>query len=159
MTEKSFQDYYPESLKHCYGCGTNNGHGLHIRSFWDGDESIATFSPEKFHLAFPGYVYGGLIASLIDCHCVGTAAAAAYRQEGREPGSLPAFRYVTGSLHVDYLKPTPLGPPIEIRAALDEIRERKTVLLATVSVDGVVTARGRVVAVRMPDRLREEGRE
>lgn len=157
MTTKSFQDYYPESLSHCYGCGTKNDHGLHIRSFWDGDESIATFSPEEYHLAFPGYVYGGLIASLVDCHCVGTAAAAAYRAEGREPGSEPPFRYVTGSLLVDYLKPTPLGPDIEIRAKVEEIKGKKTIILATVSVDKVVTAKGRVVAVRMPDRLREEG--
>ncbi len=157
MTKKSFQDYYPESFSHCYGCGHKNDHGLQIRSFWDGDESIATFHPEEFHMAFPGYVYGGLIASLIDCHCVGTAAAAAYRQEGRELGSLPAFRYVTGSLHVDYLKPTPLGPPIEIRATVEEIKARKTIILATVSVNNIVTAKGKVVAVRMPDHLREEG--
>jgi acyl-coenzyme A thioesterase PaaI-like protein len=156
MTRKSFQDYYPESLSHCYGCGPNNAHGLHISSFWDGDAAIATFHPQEFHLAFPGYVYGGLIASLIDCHCVGTAAAAAYREDGRELGSLPPFRYVTGSLHVDYLKPTPLGPPIIIRAVVEEIKGRKTVVLATVSVDNIVTAKGRVVAVRMPDHLRQE---
>lgn len=156
MTTKSFQDYYPESLSHCYGCGPNNAHGLHISSFWAGDEAVATFHPQEFHLAFPGYVYGGLIASLIDCHCVGTAAAAAYKEEGRELGTLPAFRYVTGSLQVDYLKPTPLGPPIIIRAKVDEIKGKKTVVTATVAVDDIVTVRGRVVAVRMPDRLRDE---
>ena len=153
MTVKSFQDYYPESLKYCYGCGPKNDHGLHISSFWDGDEAIAIFHPQPFHLAFPGYVYGGLIASLIDCHCVGTAAAAAYHEEGRELGSLPAFRYVTGSLHVDYLRPTPLGPAIEIRAKVDEIKGRKTIVLGTVFVDTVITAKGRVVAVRMPEHL------
>lgn len=156
MSRKSFQDYYPESLRHCYGCGTRNDHGLHIRSFWDGDDSVATFHPEEYHLAFPGYVYGGLIASLIDCHCVGTAAAAAYRSEGREPGSLPAFRYVTGSLQVDYLKPTPLGPPMELRATVEEIKGRKTIVVAKLLVEETITARGRVVAIRMPDRLREE---
>jgi len=154
MVEKSFQDYYPESFQHCYGCGSKNPHGLHISSFWDGDESVAIFHPEEFHLAFPGYVYGGLIASLVDCHCVGTAAAAAYREEGREPGGLPAYRYVTGSLHVDYLKPTPLGPPIEIRAKVVEIKGRKTVVEATVSVQETVTAEGKVVAIRMPDHLK-----
>ena len=156
MTAKSFQDYYPESLSYCYGCGPKNPHGLHISSFWDGNEAIATFHPQEFHLAFPGYVYGGLIASLIDCHCVGTAAAAAYKEDGRELGTLPAFRYVTGSLQVDYLKPTPLGPPIEIRATVSEIKGRKTIVLAKVLVDNVITAKGRVVAVRMPDHLREE---
>lgn len=153
MSEKSFQDYYPESYKHCYGCGSENAHGLHIRSFWDGDEAVATFCPEEYHMAFPGYVYGGLVASLVDCHCIGTAAAAAYREEGREQGSLPAFRYVTGSLHVDYLKPTPLGPAVEVRAKVIEIKGKKTILEATVSVDGVVTAKGKVVAVQMPENM------
>ncbi len=154
MTAKSFQDYYPESLKYCYGCGPKNDHGLHISSFWDGDEAVAVFHPQDFHMAFPGYVYGGLIASLIDCHCVGTAAAAAYKEEGRELGSLPAFRYVTGSLQVDYLKPTPLGPPIMIRAGVDAIKERKTIVLAEVLVEKTLTAKGRVIAVRMPEHLR-----
>lgn len=153
MPGKSFQDYYPESLSHCYGCGPNNSHGLHISSFWEGDEAVATFHPKDYHLAFPGYVYGGLIASLVDCHCVGTAAAAAYKEAGRELGSLPAFRYVTGSLQVDYKKPTPLGPPVVVRAKVVEIKGRKTVVEATVEVDGVITATGKVIAVRMPDEL------
>jgi acyl-coenzyme A thioesterase PaaI-like protein len=153
MTKQSFQDFYPDSISHCYGCGTKNPHGLHIQSFWDGNESVATFHPEEYHISFPGYVYGGLIASLIDCHCAGTAAAAAYRAAGREPGSLPAFRYVTASLHVDYLKPTPLGPPIEIRARVAEIKGKKTVIEATVSVQDVITAKGKMVAVQMPDHL------
>jgi acyl-coenzyme A thioesterase PaaI-like protein len=151
--DKSFQDFYPPSYSHCYGCGTANAHGLHIRSFWDGEESLAVFRPQPYHLAFPGYVYGGLLASLIDCHCVGTAAAAAYREEGRKPGSEPAFRYVTGSLQVDFLKPTPLGPPLHIRARVEEIAGRKTVLSATVTADSVITVRGRVVAVRIPENL------
>lgn len=153
MTEKSFQQYYPESLSYCYGCGTNNEHGLHISSYWRGEEAVAVFEPKDYHLAFPGYVYGGLIASLVDCHCVGTAAAAAYKAEGREPGSLPAFRYVTASLQVDYKKPTPLGPEIQIRAKVISIKGRKTVIEAEVVVEGAVTAIGRVVAVRMPKDL------
>lgn len=150
--QKSFQDYYPESHSHCYGCGTANPHGLHIRSFWDGRESVTFFAPKDYHLAFPGYVYGGLLASLIDCHCVGTAAAA-YREEGREPGTLPAFRYVTASLQVDYLQPTPLGPPLEIRARVEEIKGRKTILSATVASGLEISVRGRAVAVRIPEHL------
>lgn len=156
MNERSFQDYYPDSLQYCYGCGPKNTEGLQIRSFWDGEESVALFHPKEYHLAFPGYVYGGLIASLIDCHCVGTAAAAAYKEEGRDPGTNPAFRYVTGSLHVDYLLPTPLGPPVEVRARVEEIKGKKTILTATVSVEGKVTATGRVIAVRMPEHLNPE---
>lgn len=156
MADKAFQDYYPESLQHCYGCGPKNPNGLQVRSFWEGEESVARFLPQDYHLAFPGYVYGGLIASLIDCHCIGTAAAAAYREEGREPGTLPAFRYVTGSLQVDYLAPTPLGGELIIRARVEEIKGRKTIVSAKVIAGGQVTARGRVVAVRMPEHLQPD---
>jgi len=59
MEEKSFQDYYPEELSHCYGCGSMNKVGLHIRSFWEGNESVARLTPQSYHIATPGFVYGG----------------------------------------------------------------------------------------------------
>ena len=148
---KAFQDYYPENLAYCYGCGRENEHGHRIRTFWEGDESVTRFTPEPWHTAVPGFVYGGLLASLIDCHGTGTAAAAAYRAEGRAMDSLPALRFVTGSLKVSYLKPTPLGPEIEIRGRVSEIKGRKVVVESSVIVDGVVTACGEVVAVQMPE--------
>lgn len=155
--EKSFQDQYPESYSHCYGCGPNNEHGLQIKSFWDGEHSVAVFQPKEYHLAFPGYVYGGLIASIIDCHSTGTAAAAAYRKEGRNLGTAPHFRYVTASLHVDYLRPTPLGPPIRLRATVTEIKGRKVIVETDLMVEGEVCAKGRVVAVQIPEDLVPEG--
>jgi len=153
MTPKAFQDYYPDHLSHCYGCGRLNEHGLQIKSFWDDEESVCHFTPRPYHTAIPGYVYGGLIASLIDCHCTGTAAAASYRAVGREMGTEPPFRFVTASLHVDYVRPTPLGVPLEIRAHVKEIRGRKVVMTATLSAEGQVCARGEVVAVQMPEHL------
>ena len=153
MTQKAFQDYYPDELSHCHGCGRLNDHGLHIKSRWDGDETVAVFTPEPHHMAIPGYVYGGLIASLVDCHGTGTAMAAAYRAAGREMDTEPALRFVTASLHVDYLRPTPLGVPLEVRGWVKEIKRRKVVVTATVSVEGEICARGQVVAVQMPDHL------
>ena len=147
----AIQNYYPENLAHCYGCGRLNGHGHHIQTDWDGEETVSVFTPEPWHIAVPGYVYGGVIASLVDCHSTGTAAAAAYRAAGREPGTEPAFRFVTASLHVDYLKPTPLGPPLTIRGRVKEIKGRKVVVASTVYAEGVATARGEVVALQMPD--------
>jgi acyl-coenzyme A thioesterase PaaI-like protein len=151
MSQQAFQDYYPDNLAVCYGCGRLNEHGLHIRSFWDGDESVCTFYPRPHHMAIPGYVYGGLIASLIDCHSTGTAMAAAYRAEGRTMDTLPPRRFLTASLHVDYLRPTPIEGPLELRSQVKEIKGRKVVVSTTLSVDGQVCARGEVVAVRMPD--------
>jgi acyl-coenzyme A thioesterase PaaI-like protein len=148
---KAFQDYYPENLSHCYGCGSHNPHGHRIKTFWDGEESVTRFTPEAFHTAVPGFVYGGVLASLIDCHGTATAAAAMYRAEGREMDSLPGFRFVTGSLQVSFLKPTPLGRELEIRGRVKEIKGRKVTVQATVFVDGVATVRGEVVAVQMPE--------
>ena len=152
--EPAFQDLYPDDVARCFGCGRLNPHGHRIRSFWDGEESVCSFTPEPYHTAIPGFVYGGLIASLIDCHSTGTAAAAAARAEGRALDSDPPFRYVTASLHVDYLRPTPLGPPLTVRGRVKEIRGRKVVVEATLSALGEVCARGEVVAVRLPDTFR-----
>ena len=156
MTEKAFQDYYDDPVAVCYGCGRLNPHGLQLKSYWEGDEAVARFTPEPYHTAIEGYVYGGLIASLIDCHSTGTAAAAAYRAAGREMGTEPPLRFVTASLHVDYLKPTPMGPELEVRARVTEIKGRKVVIASTLSAAGEVCARGNVVCVQMPEHLLQD---
>jgi acyl-coenzyme A thioesterase PaaI-like protein len=151
MSRKAFQDYYPDALSHCYGCGRLNEQGLKVKSYWDGEETVATFEPELYHMAIPGYVYGGLLASIVDCHGTATAAAAAYRKEGRAMDTQPPIRFMTASLHVDYVRPTPLGVPLEVRGRVKEIRRRKVVVAATVSARGEVCARGEVVAVQVPE--------
>lgn len=151
MSEAAFQDHYPESVAWCYGCGRLNERGLRIRTFWEGDESVTRYRPRAEHMAIPGFVYGGLLASLIDCHATGTAAAAMYRQEGRALDSKPAFRFVTASLHVDYLKPTPADVELVIRGRVKEIKGRKVRIEATLSANGEVTAKGEVLAVQMPE--------
>jgi acyl-coenzyme A thioesterase PaaI-like protein len=157
MDQQAIQDFYPEELSYCYGCGRQNEHGLHIKSMWEGDETIAVYTPQSYHIAIPGYVYGGLTASLIDCHGTGTAAAAAYRNAGRSPGTEPEFRFVTASLHVDFLRPTPLGVPLTLRGTILEIKERKVTVEISVSADGVICSRGKVVAVQMPDSMIPKG--
>jgi len=154
--EKAFQDFYPEKLSWCYGCGSLNKDGLQIKSYWDGDETVARFIPRSYHIAVPGYVYGGLLASLIDCHGTGTASAAAYRTEGRPIDSDPPLRFLTASLHVDYLKPTPLGIELEVRGRVKEVKGRKVVIEEWITANGVVTVRGEVIAVQVPEQLWEE---
>jgi acyl-coenzyme A thioesterase PaaI-like protein len=151
------QDYYPPEWGRCYGCGRLNEQGLHIQTRWDGDETVTLFEPKPYHSAMPGSVYGGLIASLIDCHSTATAARAAYAAEGRELGTDPPIRYVTASLHVDYLRPTPLGPVLEIRGRVKELKGRKVVVTSVLSADGVACARGEVVAVRLKDSAPDAG--
>ena len=157
MPEKSFQDYYPDTLAHCYGCGRLNEHGHQIKSYWDGEESVCHFMPKPHHIAIPGYVYGGLLASLIDCHGTGTAAAAMYKTaKDADPNAEPTTRSMTASLHVDYLKPTPLGIELEIRAKVKELKERKVVIEEWILANGEITVRGEVVAVQVPDTMVQE---
>ncbi|GAB6283723.1 MAG: PaaI family thioesterase [Ignavibacterium sp.] len=154
MARKAIQDYYPAELSYCYGCGKLNEYGHHIKTYWDGDETVTRFTPKEYHIAIPGYVYGGLIASLIDCHGTGTAALASYRAENREPDTLPPFRFVTASLQVDYLKPTPLGVELELRGKIIEIKGRKVISEITVSANGIITVIGKVTAVQVPENMR-----
>jgi acyl-coenzyme A thioesterase PaaI-like protein len=154
MSQESFQDHYPDVLAHCYGCGRLNEHGHHIKSYWDGDESVCHFLPEPYHIAIPGYVYGGLLASLIDCHGTGTAAAALYNAaKQQDPSTEPNTRTLTASLHVDYLKPTPLGTELEVRGKVKELGGRKVVIQEWIVANGIITVRGEVVAVQVPESL------
>jgi acyl-coenzyme A thioesterase PaaI-like protein len=150
MAEKAFQDDYPGDLAMCYGCGRLNEFGHQIKSYWDGDESVCHFSPRPEHTAVEGYVYGGLLASLIDCHGTGTAAAAAYKEQGRPMDSQPALRFLTASLHVDYHKPTPLGPALEVRGRVKEVKGRRVTIEEWILANGAITVRGQVVAVQVP---------
>ncbi len=154
MTQKAFQDNYPDELSHCYGCGRLNEHGLKIKSYWDGEQSVARFTPSDHHIAIPGFVYGGLIASLIDCHCVGTAAAASYKDRGLDIKDQTGIRFVTASLQVNYLAPTPLGVELEIRATVTQVKEKKIVIEAKVIADTKICATGTVIAVRLPDNMK-----
>ncbi|HET7842656.1 MAG TPA: PaaI family thioesterase [Xanthomonadales bacterium] len=147
------QDHYPDDFSHCYGCGRLNAHGLQIKTRWDGVETLTRFVPKPEQIAMPGFVYGGLIASLIDCHAMATASAAVERAAGRDIGERESPRFVTASMKVDYLKPTPAGVPLEIRARAVEIGERKVRVEARVVANGVETARGDVLAVRRPDSM------
>ena len=156
MNEKPIQDYYPDEVAVCYGCGRNNPKGLQIKTRWDGQEGVCRFTPEPHHIAFPGFVYGGLIASLIDCHSMGTAIAAAYQAAGRDPGTAPEITYVTGSLNVRYLRPTPAGLELVLCSRVRELHEKKATVVTSVTADGMECVTGEVVAVRVPSRMMQQ---
>ena len=150
----AIQDSIPHN--HCYGCGPDNPDGMQIKSHWNGAESLCTYVPRPEQCAGPTqYLYGGTIASLIDCHCVCTAIANYYGRDGFDVGEGPAIWCVTGNLDVNYLKPTMIDRPVELRAAIEECSDRKTLVKCTLSSDGVVTAEGSVIAIRVPPSWRE----
>lgn len=145
--ERPLQDLFKV---HCFGCGALNAHGLHIKSRWDGDELRCLWSPEPHHIGYPGFVYGGTIASVIDCHCIWTALAHACRDAGHAlDAGPPPFAFVTGSLKVDYHKPVPIEGEMELRARVLEKGERKTIVRCRVLHSGIERATADVVAVRI----------
>lgn len=145
VSESAFQDQYPDDYAHCYGCGRLNPRGLHLKSFWDGEETVCRFTPGSHYSGgFPGFLYGGMIASLIDCHGAGTAAAAKARQDGQS-----ISRFVTASLKVDYLAPTPINTELEVRGKVVEIKGRKVTVDLWVIAAGTTCAKGTVLYVQL----------
>ena len=147
MSEKAFQDYYPDDYAHCYGCGRLNPEGHHFKSYWDGEETVCRYTPDaKYTGGFPGFLYGGMLASLMDCHAAGTAAAAKAREDGK-----PISRFVTASLKVDFLAPAPIDTELEVRCKVVEIKGRKVIVEVSLSAGGKQCATGTTVMVQIKD--------
>ncbi len=152
MTKKAIQDYYPDEFAHCYGCGHLNHEGYQIKSFPEGDETVCHFIPDpKYSGGFPGNIYGGMIASLLDCHSAATAAYAKLKEQGFSLEEKSPYRFVTASLKVDFLKPAPSGEVFELRAHATEIKNRKVIVQATLSANGEVKAKSEAVMVQLPE--------
>lgn len=154
MTDSpAIQDLYPDAFSHCYGCGRLNDVGYQIKTRSEGDTTATEFTPQAYHTAVPGYAYGGLVASIIDCHSTGSAAIFAMKDRGMpiEEGK-ESLRFLTAHLEVDYLRPTPLRE-FHLVGRLVEVKGRKVVVETDLSVDGTVTARGSAVLVEAPEDL------
>ncbi|MFO2464351.1 PaaI family thioesterase [Pseudomonas sp. 15FMM2] len=150
MPPASLQDITaPEGV--CYGCGASNHHGLHIKSRWDADgvHLVAEHVPDAKYCGWPDLVYGGLIAMLVDCHSNWTAMAYHYRAEQREPGDLPRIDCVTGNLGIKFIKPTPMGVVLTLRARVEGEVGRKSRVVCEVYAGDVLTAIGDSIFVRV----------
>ena len=155
MNKDYFQDHMPSNV--CFGCGSDNHEGLQIKSYWDGDESVCIWkSKEKYH-GWPNLMNGGIMATIIDCHCMGTAMAYAYKIENRSLESLPEYRYATGSMNIRYIKPTSNTHPVELRATVTEQKGRKTSVSCELYSQGILTATAEVIAIRVFDSSQENG--
>jgi acyl-coenzyme A thioesterase PaaI-like protein len=149
VDERAFQDYLLRNR--CWGCGSNNKKGLQLKSYWSGEESVCTWMPSRHHMAGPTNVLnGGIIATVIDCHSVCTAIAAAYAEEGRGLDTEPFIWYVTGSLKIDYHKPAHIDKPVKLRARISKTEGRKTLVGCSLYSDLIKCAEGEVLAIRVP---------
>lgn len=142
-TNVAIQDRYADEHADCFGCGRNNPYGFHLKSFVEGDEVVCRFMPPPGYTGGgPDFLYGGLIACLFDCHSAATATATALRDNEVPP------RFITASLKVDYLKPTPVGVMLEFFAKPIEVKERKVIVESRLVVAGEIRATALAVMVR-----------
>lgn len=150
--QTAIQDCYPDDFAHCYGCGRLNEHGLKLRTFWNLDGTTVThYEPRDSQIAVPGFVYGGLLASFVDCHGTGSASLMKHLKNGFNPeDGEEAPRFVTGSLHLDYLKPTPHGESLQAIGIVDEIHPKKFKVTVKVYAGSMHVVNGEVIAVEAP---------
>ncbi len=142
---KSIQETYAPNGA-CFGCGPANEQGLQIRSFPDGDEVIAEWKPEKYHEAFEGMLNGGIIGTLLDCHCNWTAAWHLMKKSGQDrPPSM-----VTADYAIRLLRPTPTDKTVKLRARVVESKDDRAIVEGELIAHDKVcaTCRGTFVAVK-----------
>ena len=135
----------------CFCCGPAHPTGLRIKSHWaaDGVHVVTKHTPRDEFLGFPGLVYGGLLAMLVDCHSGWTNMAYHYRAEGCEPETKPLVDYVTGKINLEYLKATPLGVELTILGRVEGELARKSRVLCEIWAGDVLTVKADSIFVRV----------
>ncbi len=138
------EQYAPHNA--CFGCGPSNEQGLRIRSFEEGETVVARWRPSPHHQAFPGVLSGGIIGTLLDCHCNWTAANHLMKTQG---ASSPPCT-VTAEYAIGLRRPTPMDGELLLRARVVESQGDRAVIEGTLEANGKVTAtcRGTFVAVK-----------
>lgn len=145
--KRTIQEEWPEAGSYCWGCGRNNSHGLQLKSYWEDDETVATWTPDEHHLAFPGVLNGGIISTLIDCHGTGTANALGRRDA--HDTEIEQIMYVTSGLSVRFIRPTPLDKPVTVRGRIKENTGERITVSCSLYSDDLLCATGEVFTVRV----------
>jgi acyl-coenzyme A thioesterase PaaI-like protein len=119
---------------------------LRIKSRVEGGEVVLDWRPEPHHEAFPGFVNGGIIGVLFDCHC--NWAAAHHLMTRRGLAHPPCT--VTADYAITMRRPTPTTAPVLLRARVVEATDDRAVVEGTLEGGGTVcaTCRGTFVAVK-----------
>ncbi|MBD3948357.1 thioesterase [Tuanshanicoccus lijuaniae] len=153
----AIQDTYGDKFQHCYGCGPQNHHGLHLKTYpsLDGYHCVSTYTPDNQYTGgVPENVFGGMIAMLFDCHGTASAAWFAHQAKGHElTRDTVIGRYITARLEIDFKKPLPINEEVTIISEMEEITERKVIVLMNMEAAGEIRAIARMIAVAVKDTM------
>lgn len=130
------EQYFPDML--CFGCGPGNADGLQLKSYRAEGGTTAVFTAWPAHDNGLGYVNGGIISTVLDCHSV--TPIMVYADEAGMLTSGIVLPYVTAGLDVRYLRPTPLGPELQLFASLDSVTDDEAIVYGELSYDDKVRA-------------------
>src|SRR6476660_3375316 len=135
------ESLYPELT--CFGCGHANPKGFHLRSYADGDLTVAEFTPRPEHDNGFGFLNGGIISTVLDCHGAAVVMYEAAQRGWEAPPGAPV-PFITAGFEVKFQRPTPLGPTVRLTAAPVSVDESEIVVWSEIAVD--VKARARMTA-------------
>ncbi len=151
---KAIQDYYPEKLAKCFGCGRTNTDGLHHKTYWDGNEGTCHFIPQKHHTGYPGVLYGGLVASLIECNSVAVSIAATCEAEGinmEKPVKLLFFTIVRSN--IKFHSAVPINSEITIKTKVDSMNKKFVKIKVSIYSDNKLCTTAETTTMRMEQAL------
>jgi acyl-coenzyme A thioesterase PaaI-like protein len=143
----SIQDQLGEQP--CWGCGPNSPNGLRIKSYWRRDHAVCEWQPQPDHVGWPGVLNGGILAAVVDCHCIATAIADASQLEARLCSSPRRISFATASLSIQYLRPVPIDAPISLEARILDREGRKSRVSCSVTSNATLCATAEVLAIRL----------
>lgn len=153
----AIQDTYGEKYQYCWGCGPKNDQGLHLHTYpsEDGEKCISQFVPDqKYTGGVPDYLFGGMIATVFDCHGTASAAWFNHKNQGLDLTEDTVIgRFITARLEVDFKKPAPMDEVITITSRAEEISEKKVIVNMEMEAGGILRAKGRMVAVGVKDTM------
>jgi acyl-coenzyme A thioesterase PaaI-like protein len=134
-------------IRHCYGCGANNVQGLKIKSYLEGDQGICRWTPQPHHCSYPGYLNGGVACTLIDCHSIWTAFALECRDQGIDMGVPNPPTGWTRAMNVEFLKPTPLGVELRLKARVIKKGRTSRTITCSIYANNEECVRAEIIAV------------
>lgn len=149
-TELPLQErLHPENpIRACYGCGSDNAHGLRIKSHMEGDEGVCVWKPAAHHCSYPGYLNGGITCTIIDCHSAWTAFAAESSEKGFDMQASPDLPTGwTRAMHIEFLKPIPLEAELTLRAKVVKSGRTSRTVACSVYCNGTECVKGEVTMV------------
>lgn len=117
MGELSIQERLYPTLT-CFGCGHANPKGLRLRSYPSGEGVVAEFTPWPEHDNGVGFLNGGIIATVLDCHS-GAAVFDHQERHGLGDPDGPLLPFVTAGLDLRFLRPCPLHETLQLVAVVE----------------------------------------